>query len=380
MKTMRVLKELLIIWTAVICSCLHTISAQDPTGLKVTFINNETFLLTLDSIKVLIDAPFASTVIPTSGSTLQKIRMATSPFDNIDLICITHDHDDHYSRNDLGVHLENDSDTKVICPNAVANQMKSYANYDQIKDRILQINPAFNSKDSVEVDGIPVKILGFRHAMPEFYTMDHECFLIDINGIKIFHSGDSWGTYIDELEAFQLQNDSIDIAFLMVEYFWEGAGKAPLEGLEKVLNYLSPKNIVIMHNEPGYLNGGQQIIDAVENDFPNIYLFKNELEEKVLENGVLTGSSELTGLKVTSDKDVHFFPNPTTGQLNILFGTMQVLKANAEVYNLMGNLVLSENCYNTTASVIDLAPFPSGIYAVKVVVNGDMYETRIIKE
>ena len=74
------------------------------------------------------------------------------------------------------------------------------------------------------------------------------------------------------------------------------------------------------------------------------------------------------------------FPNPTTGQLNILFGTMQVLKANAEVYNLMGNLVLSEICYNTAASVIDLAPFPSGIYAVKVVVNGEMYDTRIIKE
>ena len=86
-----------------------------------------------------------------------------------------------------------------------------------------------------------------------------------------------------------MQNSNIDIAFFEVDNFWEAVNKNPLDGLQRIIQNIAPANIVLMHNNPSYLNGGEDIINAVSNTFPNIYVFKEEVEEKELQNGVLTG-------------------------------------------------------------------------------------------
>ena len=84
--------------------------------------------------------------------------------------------------------------------------------------------------------------------------------------------------------------------------------------------------------------------------------------------------------EVRPGDEVKIYPNPTSGKATLSFGTAAIQKVRIEVFDLQGNEVISEAFHDITTSAIDLKKFPSGIYAVKVVVNGEMYDTRIIKE
>ena len=263
---------------------------QNQSDLKVTFIANEGFLISSASKKILIDALYTTVYSPNvkpSTQLIRKMENAEPPFDNIDLILVTHDHNDHFDMNCIAQHLENDKDAVLVCPNTVGSTFRSYSNYDSIKRRIFSVTPGSGLKADSIVNGISVTILGFRHCMSNFYNMEHNSYLLNVDGVKVHHSGDSWG-YTNELEALRLQNESIDVGFFEVDNFWEAVAHNPLNGLQRVVKYYNPKNIVLMHNNPAYLSGGKQIVNAVKNDFPNIYLFKKELGEAELPNGLLT--------------------------------------------------------------------------------------------
>ena len=98
----------------------------------------------------------------------------------------------------------------------------------------------------------------------------------------------------------------------------------------------------------------------------------DELKEEVLLNQSITYKEATKKLSV--------FPNPTTGTCTLSFGSTLICESHVEVYNLQGNLLLSETCQDATNLVIDLAPFPADIYTVKVMIDGKLYNVKIIRE
>jgi hypothetical protein len=68
---------------------------------------------------------------------------------------------------------------------------------------------------------------------------------------------------------------------------------------------------------------------------------------------------------ISESKKLFVYPNPSTGIFTIS------AKANIEVYNIVGDLILSEN--NVTS--IDLTAVPKGMYFVRL--NGDKIEKLI---
>jgi uncharacterized protein (TIGR02145 family) len=64
--------------------------------------------------------------------------------------------------------------------------------------------------------------------------------------------------------------------------------------------------------------------------------------------------------------EIEISPNPTTGQFTISFGTTPIYEALVEIYNLQGNLILSETFQNAVTASIDLNAFVKGIYVIKV--------------
>ena len=77
--------------------------------LTVTYVANEGFLIACDSHKILIDALFGNFkddayYIP-SDSTAALMSEAGPPFDNIDLIAVTHAHLDHFTPEIVTAHL-----------------------------------------------------------------------------------------------------------------------------------------------------------------------------------------------------------------------------------------------------------------------------------
>jgi hypothetical protein len=82
----------------------------------------------------------------------------------------------------------------------------------------------------------------------------------------------------------------------------------------------------------------------------------------VLSPAQVTGTLESTIENISS---IQIYPNPSTGNFTISAA------ANIEVYNLIGDLILSEN----NATSIDLTASPKGMYFVKL--NGGRIEKLI---
>ena len=84
-------------------------AAAEPSA-KVTYIANEGFLIEVGSHKILIDAVFDDRTITYAHvpdeETLGLIKGSKTPFDEIDLMLVTHSHRDHFSVAPTLEHLE----------------------------------------------------------------------------------------------------------------------------------------------------------------------------------------------------------------------------------------------------------------------------------
>ncbi len=83
-----------------------------------------------------------------------------------------------------------------------------------------------------------------------------------------------------------------------------------------------------------------------------------------------------TGVKtLTNSNDLSIYPNPTSGLLNI---TTTAATATIEVYNLMGQNVMSKTLTNGT-NTIDISNLSNGVYTIHVMQNNALTVGKIIK-
>lgn len=99
---------------------------------------------------------------------------------------------------------------------------------------------------------------------------------ININGIKIFHSGDSDENGIAEFEHFRLDKEKIDIAFLGRGFILESNRK----GIELVKNYITANHVVLMHLHHDEYDVYKEVATQLKDEFASIKMFRNEMETK----------------------------------------------------------------------------------------------------
>ena len=118
-----------------------------------------------------------------------------------DIILITHPHEDHY--NDAWVNALQKNDTVNIFP---ANMSEAIALHDGIG-----INPG----DSVLVGSVNITAFYMYTIAPEGFEPSHPAeanwtsYIIDINGFRIFHAGDS-----KNITEYDMLSGQIDVALL----------------------------------------------------------------------------------------------------------------------------------------------------------------------
>lgn len=95
---------------------------QSQNDVTITYLQNDGVLISDGTHKVLIDAifNFASGWINLNAAEAAKIINAQAPYDDIDLVLITHNHGDHYSPGAVNTHLSNNANTKLMAPPPVA--------------------------------------------------------------------------------------------------------------------------------------------------------------------------------------------------------------------------------------------------------------------
>ena len=139
----------------------NLIGSVAPDPLKVTYIANAGFLVESSTRKVLIDALFeegyGQYLTPTPAIRSQIIN-GLAPFENIDLVLVTHRHADHFEASLLGQQLQQTTVGFLVAPADAVNSMGELPGYQSIEEQIYEASPARYGSEKVTLNGIDLEI------------------------------------------------------------------------------------------------------------------------------------------------------------------------------------------------------------------------------
>ena len=288
------------IYTILFSVCMLTVAiqAQDFTPVYVQFLGNTGFLITSLDKKILIDAPFKvgsqwGLIVPTS-ETNSKIAGGSAQFSDLDMILISHEHQDHYDLSLLEDCIANNPDaTVIVTPRLYEKAESGFTDFDALNDRMFA--PELNWKESLDTTfhEIGLRISKIKHHLPDASDTWNFSFLFDINGYKILKNGaSSISDYSGEYDALDYQNDSIDLAilhyFCLTNNIWTGSTTLSIDQtkVDMVKTHINPKEIVFDHvyNHSTAIDKINTLLES-ETGYPPVYIFSKSLETKLYTKG-----------------------------------------------------------------------------------------------
>lgn len=246
--------------------------------IQVTYIANEGVLLVTGNNKVLIDALFDKpnpNYRPPSGEMIERMLSGKAPFDNVDLVLVTHNHPDHFDPSFAAKFMENNPETFFIAAeDTVTALMDNIKDRDRMKDRVCSFKLEPGETAEKQVGGIAVKIFRTLHS-GDLDSPHNLMFLIKMDGRTIFHEGDSPGK-LTSFENKGLEEEKIDLALV---HFW-----FPLnpDGASIIQDILKPDHTGLIHLPIRLESDAPGKIDAVKSYYKDIFLFVALGEKKTI--------------------------------------------------------------------------------------------------
>jgi len=239
--------------------------------IRVMYLQNDGVLISNGENQILIDAVVnvgsLGGWVSLAGSEQTKILNAEAPYDQIDLILVTHVHSDHYGISAVTTHLDANPNTKFIAPPQVLSGFAT-------RSQIINFDVPKFSRDTVIVNNITVDILSLRHFDAfgnDFSTVINYGYLIELDGFKILHLGDVDMTS-ENFDNFNLANEGIDM--VIIPTFVQSV-HLTTTNRDVMLNQINPTDIVGTHLLSGSITTITAQILAI---YPNAIIFKAPFE------------------------------------------------------------------------------------------------------
>ncbi len=245
--------------------------------IDVTYIANAGFMIESSGKKILIDALFNkgwNTYLTPADSIVSKIIKQEAPFNDVNLMMITHNHEDHFNDSMVVAYLNTNSENILIGPPLVTNAILKNPNFKKIKNQIVELDKINREKNDTIINGIRVRSFFIQHdSRPQ---IENAGYLIDIDGFKVFHTGDYNGSEIIGFGKLQLQKEKIDLALANFYGFW-----STKEERMFTEDYIHPKRIILMHIPPTEIEAVKDSVKQI-NDFVDITIFERSMKKKSL--------------------------------------------------------------------------------------------------
>ncbi len=260
--------------------------------MEIQYIANDGFLIKTRNKKILIDALFGGfesdwCVVP-SAKIIEKMETSADPFDQIDLILISHAHVDHFNKEIVLSHLDRNEAGILICPEQVRLELEKDKRYEKIRARVKEITPEYDTgSQSLDIKGMKIKVWRLTHSA--YYIEDKETgkkhnkhenvqnlgFTIEIDHKRIFHGGD-WGYEGIGEKRNPLDLEKIDVAFLSIGAYLKlfGPDSRETDGSMK------PENIILMHIPPNI--DIDELTEEEKKSISAATAFQSRMEIKVL--------------------------------------------------------------------------------------------------
>ena len=253
--------------------------------LKITYLANCGFLYESNKSKVLIDplgTEYGDFFYLPSEETKNNIINRKTPFDNIDLLLITHIHGDHFNAKLSESFLLTNSKAKMICPPQVYKQMKDSCNsFAKIESQIISPDLSINELKRIKINDFTVTAIRLQHGTDrslegvsysdytEYEKTENLGYIIHFNKKNVFHQGDAC-LKINE-KALKNISCTIDIAHL--SYFdWDPISFNILK------KELKAGTVIFMH---GTKHAKELESEQFKEVKPQIVFFNMELESKI---------------------------------------------------------------------------------------------------
>lgn len=224
----------------------ETRPAQRP-ALTVTYIGNEGVLISSGPHQLLIDGlhrEYKPDYAFPPPALLGAMEAARPPYDQLQLLLVTHIHLDHFHPQSVGLHLQNNDRAVLISSEQVADDVKQkFGSYREIESRVQRVTLDWKTKAALEVKGMKVNVLGLRHGSERFSWIQNLGYLVEVNGTKLLHIGDADMT-AENFSSFHLPEERIDIAFIPYWFLLSYEGRA------LVKEHIRPKQIIAVHTQP----------------------------------------------------------------------------------------------------------------------------------
>lgn len=244
--------------------------------IEVRYIANEGVLISSRDKRVLIDGLHrkyddAYAFLPDAER--EKIEAARPPFENIDLVLVSHYHGDHFHPESVGSYLKNSPKAILATSQQVVDEVVAkYSGYEAVKNRITPLAYSLKSRNAMKLAGIDVEVLSVGHGSGRHASIQNLGHVITLGGKKFLHIGDA-DTNAEIFDAFDLEQQSIDVALLP---YWFLISKG---GREIVERHIKPKHIIAVHVGPAE---GAEVEGQVKQYYPNAEIFKTMLEKRNL--------------------------------------------------------------------------------------------------
>jgi L-ascorbate metabolism protein UlaG (beta-lactamase superfamily) len=233
-------------------------------GVRVTYVFNAGFLITVGDRRVLIDAIYEGY----PEGVLKPILESQPPFDGVDLILATHEHVDHFSPSLVRAYMLANPNTVFASTQGAARQLLALG--DDLRSRVVSIEIGEGESGELEVNGIAVEAICLSHGIPRFLNLG---FVITIGDATLFHTGDIEDGAVDVqyLQSYGLAEKRVDIAFVPQVFFTEEAYYAlMLEGIQA--RYLIPMHFYGRFSPPVHF----------QSTFPDFFVFGESYESWIL--------------------------------------------------------------------------------------------------
>ncbi|HLO15505.1 MAG TPA: MBL fold metallo-hydrolase [Anaerolineales bacterium] len=255
------------------------------------YVANEGFLIRTSNKKILIDALFGNFESDwcdtPSQDTIGKTEKGMEPFDQIDVILVSHAHIDHFNAEIVSKHLENNESGMLICPRQVAQALKKDERFEKISPRVKEITPEYERGiQKISVKGMEIQVWRLAHS--PYYIENEETkekqnrhehvqnlgFTIEVDCKRIFHGGDWTYDGTGDKQGPLDGEEKIDFAFLSVEAYLRLYGSDS----RTIDKHKKPKNIVLMHLYPA--GNIEDLTEEEKKTLSGVTIFKSTMETR----------------------------------------------------------------------------------------------------
>lgn len=187
-------------------------------SVRVTYLANSSFLVKVGDQKILFNGLFQNGMdryTTPDVNTIYLMKNSLPPFDDVTLVFVSNNQAHQFDPYLALSFMQHNPQARMVCPQQVINKMKLFVeDFDGIQDRLIESTPMKQHYDRMVVGGVEVISANIGHPDRLSDVVENMAFLVNVDGVKLFHSGDTSPKELKKLVGLQLADQDIAIAFM----------------------------------------------------------------------------------------------------------------------------------------------------------------------